>query len=246
MIVNQLESAETEIRAIAGLEGGRLRLATFRTAGETLMADAIKEFHARYPGVELTLVEGEPDDYLRQLVAGSLDLALTFEYDTVKGTRIESLEQVLLLDDPMDVMLPRGHRAAADAAVRLPELAYDAWVGSTPNSRVHAFTANVCRQAGFEPSISFKTDDYHVAQALVAGGVGVAFLPRLSRRTIHPDVELRPVVGAAPSRRIYAAYRVEGVRSPAVKAMVEVLEVVAAEIAAEARAGDAEVAPPLG
>src|SRR3954467_9975428 len=38
VILQRLELAETEVLAIAGLEGGRLRMATFRSVGETLVA----------------------------------------------------------------------------------------------------------------------------------------------------------------------------------------------------------------
>ncbi|MCW2976949.1 MAG: transcriptional regulator, MarR family [Actinomycetia bacterium] len=230
IILQRLEDAETEIRAIAGLEGGRLRLATFRTAAETVMADAVRLFHKLYPEVELTLTEGEPEEYLPQLVGGGFDLALTFEYDTVRALRFESLEQVQLLEDPMDIMVPADHPAAADEAIDLEQLSDESWVGSTSSSSVHEFTVNVCRSAGFEPRISFETDDYHVAQALVAGGVGVAFLPRLSMRTIHPGIEVRPMAQPAPKRRIFAVFRTGGARSPAVKAMLEVLSRVSAAV----------------
>src|SRR6202011_6210006 len=79
-ILARLEAAEGAMSAIAGLRGGRLRMASFPTAGATLMPLAIAAFSAAYPAVELTLAEGEPEEILPRLRAGELDLAPLFEF----------------------------------------------------------------------------------------------------------------------------------------------------------------------
>src|SRR5437899_11069796 len=53
-ILAGLEAAEAALSAIAGLRGGRLRMASFPTAGATLMPPAIATFRASYPDFELT------------------------------------------------------------------------------------------------------------------------------------------------------------------------------------------------
>src|ERR687885_1778191 len=78
-ILARLAEAEAELEAIAGLRGGRLRMAAFESAGATLMPLAIAEFRQRHPAVELSMALGEPEDSLPQLRAGELDLALTFD-----------------------------------------------------------------------------------------------------------------------------------------------------------------------
>src|ERR671929_607485 len=50
-ILARIEDAEEELAAIAGLRGGRLRLATFPSAGATLVPRALGEFHRPYPDV---------------------------------------------------------------------------------------------------------------------------------------------------------------------------------------------------
>src|SRR5256886_13899299 len=60
-ILARLAAAEEELEAIAGLRGGRLRLASFPTAGATLGPLAIALFSDRPPHVELSLVAAEPE-----------------------------------------------------------------------------------------------------------------------------------------------------------------------------------------
>ena len=73
-ILARLEAAESALSAIAGLRSGRLRMASFPTAGATLMPLAIATFRSSYPDVELTLAEGEPEEVVPRLAAGELDL----------------------------------------------------------------------------------------------------------------------------------------------------------------------------
>src|ERR671933_2743113 len=61
-ILARLDDAEEELAAIAGLRGGRLRIATFQSAGATLVPRALGEFHRRHPDVELTVTLEEANE----------------------------------------------------------------------------------------------------------------------------------------------------------------------------------------
>jgi len=221
-ILASLEAAEAEIQAIAGVRGGILRLASFPTAYATIMPAAIAEFRSRHPAVELTLTEADPLMSLARVKSGELDLALLYEYDYVPLPEEDALERDILTDDPIRVLLPRGHRETRRRAVSLDTLAEERWITSTARSSCHEFVSRACRAAGFEPSIGFESDDHGVWQGLVAAGVGVALAPDLALEHLHPGVEARPVALQPLKRRIYTAYRAGG-RSPAIDAMLEVL-----------------------
>src|SRR3954453_8321196 len=74
-ILARIDDAEQELAAIAGLRGGRLRIATFQTAGATLVPRALGDFHRRHPGVEL-IVKQEELEAVDLLQAGEVDVAL--------------------------------------------------------------------------------------------------------------------------------------------------------------------------
>src|ERR1700682_4864758 len=120
-ILARLETAEAALSAIAGLRGGRLRMAPFPTAGATLMPLAIATFRSSYPDVELTLAEGEPEEIVPRLRAGELDLALLFGFS---GETLlpAAMTRVELLADPLYLALPREHRLAAKPEIRLQDL----------------------------------------------------------------------------------------------------------------------------
>src|SRR5919107_1157506 len=126
-ILGRLAEAEAELEAIAGLRGGRLRMASFESAGATLMPPAIAAFRHEHPAVELSMSLSEPEDCIPLLRSGDLDLAIVFE--SAVQDHDDGVERVHLLEDPMHLVLPRDHPLASRRRVRLADLAGEAWIG---------------------------------------------------------------------------------------------------------------------
>lgn len=225
-ILARLADAEAELEAIAGLRGGSLRLASFPTAGATIMPLAIAEFRRRHPGVDISLTQAEPPEARAALKSGEHDIALLIDELRPPSDGIERLH---LLDDPMYVVLPRDHPLAGRRGLRLGDLADEAWMfgcsGSCPDSRL---LMRACGQAGFEPRVAFESDDYAAIQGFVAAGVGVALIPDLALTTIRDDIVVRSLGRGAPARRIVAGTLEGGYRPPAAGAMLEILQEVSA------------------
>ncbi len=221
--IARLEEAERELAAIAGLEGGELRMASFPSASATLLTEAVSRFHARHPKVRLSIADAEPEESLPGLRAGELDLALTFDYPSIPTEGERDLDRTLLLTESMHLALPADHPLASRSTVPLAELAEMSWLcGSLPSTCGEVVLA-ACRSAGFEPEVGFESDDYNVMQGFIAAGLGATLLPDLVLPTLRPDLVVRPTDPPAPKRRVWAATRAEGARSPATDEMVATL-----------------------
>jgi DNA-binding transcriptional LysR family regulator len=226
-ILARLESAEAALGAIAGLRGGRLRMASFPTAGATLMPLAIATFRARHPDIELTLAEGEPEQIAPRLRAGELDLALLFEFGDSAGT--DELTRVELLEDPLYLALPREHKLATKRKLRLEDLRGEAWVQTSSSSPCARQVVRSCHAAGFEPNVAFESDDYQTVQGLVAAGVGVALIPELALNpVVREDIAIRALSPRPPVRQVVAATPAGARLLPAAPAMLAELEDAAA------------------
>jgi DNA-binding transcriptional LysR family regulator len=225
-ILARVQAAEDELHAVLGLRGGRLRVATFPTAGSTVMPLAIARFRAAHPEVELSLAEGEPEDVAPRLGAGEFDLALLFEVEGAPRLP-DGLVTTPLLDDPLHVALPAGHPLADRPALALGDLRDEAWVQTSEPSAVARHVVRLCHAAGFDPVVSFESDDYAVIQGLVAAGVGVALVPELALNRLRDDIVVRALHPASPVRRVLAAtIRGTGV-APAAVEMTAILASVA-------------------
>src|SRR5437588_4327671 len=111
-IFAQIESADEEVAAVLGVRGGRLRIASFPSAGATLVPQAVASFRRGHPDVDLTLAEGEPEEMAPRLRAGEFDLALLFRFPAVGEQLARGLRTVSLLEDPLHVALPAEHPLA--------------------------------------------------------------------------------------------------------------------------------------
>jgi len=229
-ILARLEAAEEALEAISGLRGGHLRMASFPSAGATLMPRAIAAFRESWPEVELSLAEGEPEEIATRLRGGGLDLALLFEFEgeSVLGERITRAE---LLEDPMFLALPRAHRLVARQRLRLADLQGEAWIQTSQASPCARHVVRCCHAAGFEPRVAFESDDYQTVQGLVASGVGVALIPRMALSAVREDIAVRSL-DDSPVRSVIAATPASSRLVPAAGAMLGILEALAVETAA--------------
>jgi DNA-binding transcriptional LysR family regulator len=228
-IFAQIEAAEEELAAVLGVRGGRLRVASFPSAGATLMPLAVAIFRRGHPDVTLTLAEGEPEEIAPRLRAGEFDLALLFEFPGVAAQLQARLRVVTLLEDPMHVALPAEHRLAAKRALKLSDLRHEDWVQTSESSACARHVVRLCLAAGFEPRVSFESDDYETVQGLVAAGVGVALVPRLALSHVHPRIVVRELSPRTPARKVVAATMASPGVAPAARTMIRILTDVAHE-----------------
>ena len=226
-IFAQIDAAETDLAAVLGVRIGRLRMASFPSAGATLMPLAIATFREAHPDVSLTLAEGEPEEIAPRLRAGEFDLALLFEFPGVRERPGAGLRGVGLLEDPMHVALPAAHPLADKRALTLADLRDQDWVQTSASSPCARHVVRSCLGAGFEPRVTFESDDYETVQGLVAAGVGVALIPRLALTRLRPEIVVRELAPRSPERKVVAATTAGPGVAPAARTMIRVLSDVA-------------------
>jgi molybdate transport repressor ModE-like protein len=219
-ILAQLEAAEAALAELADVRSGRLRMASFATAGARVLPRAVDAFRARHAGIEISVRQATPRQSVRLLRDGGLDLALTVDLDPAPA---EGVAVVHLFDDPVRLALRRDHPLAGAADIRLQDLAGETWIDVPRLTAGGKVLARACARAGFEPRVAYESDDYTVIQELVGAGMGVALLPDLALCPPHESVVLRSLGPDGPRRHIQAATRPAAFRSPAAAAMLEIL-----------------------
>ena len=226
--VRMLVSAtERELRDLAGLQTGALRLGTIPTVTESFLPDAISAFRAAHPGVALSVHSAQISELRGMFLAREVELAIMWERESEHLEREQPLLTTRLRDDPSVLLVPADHPAAARATVRLDEFAHDHWI-IRASPQVRAVLRDACEQAGFEPIVSFEARGYQEVQAMVAIGMGVALVPTLSLATLRTDVRALQLDPHAPARRIVLVQRRQARLSPAAAEMARVLRTVAA------------------
>ncbi|GAA0509884.1 LysR family transcriptional regulator [Paractinoplanes deccanensis] len=176
-IAAELASAEHEIGRLAQADSGTLTVATFTSGGQRLLPPALTRFAEERPGVELAVLENEPEDAIALVREGAADVALIYHFDGPPPAP-PGLAYLPLMDDPFWIVLPPGHRLAGRDELTVAELAGERWVHGC--LVVGDLLEHYAAMAGFEPRVACRGTDYVFAQSLVAAGVGISMIPRVA------------------------------------------------------------------
>jgi molybdate transport repressor ModE-like protein len=212
-ILGRLDAAETELAAHVGLRQGRVRMAAFPSAIGTFVPAAAARLAAGHPGLDLRLTEADPPDAVRMLRAGHIDVAVIFRYDD-SAPEDDGIRMRPLLKDSTHVV------TAKPPTTDLAAYADSPWIAGCDRCRLHLL--ELCAAAGFEPSISFMTEDFVAVQAMVAAGLGVTTLPGLALSAArNPGVQTVPLPDS--TRYVLAATYGEPPDAPATTALLDAL-----------------------
>jgi len=227
-VLERMSAAQHALEALRDLDAGRLRVGAFDSADAALVPRAMAAFQAAHPKVALTLVEGVTTVQVGRLQNGEIDVAVvsTYPHQTLDSGQ---LQLHYLLDDPLMVALPAGHRLAHGRALRLAELAGESWIEGFPDSS--QILIDACLRAGFRPRIDFEVREWTAKQGFVAAGLGLALVPLLAAGATRPDIVLSPLhPHDAPVRTVHAATWHGIATPPPVAAFLQSLDQIARDL----------------
>ncbi|MEU4811519.1 LysR family transcriptional regulator [Nocardia fluminea] len=199
-ILAALEHADAELSCTRDELAGTLRIGTFPTAARTLLSPALVTLSTDHPRLELTVSEIDPADIPNALRAGTLDIALTHDYDLVPADADPSLHTEPLHTETvyLATLTPVPAEDSLAAHRRSP------WIAGTPGTLCHTLTIRACQATGFTPRIRHHADDFDTVLTLVAAGAGTAIVPALALYAPPEQITLTPL----PIRRhTHLAYR---------------------------------------
>ncbi|WP_279198040.1 LysR family transcriptional regulator, partial [Kitasatospora aureofaciens] len=192
-LLERLDTTRRDLVALTELGAGRLRVGAFDSANAELVPSALAAFRAAHPRVEIAPTEGLTAHLLERLADGAIDLAVVASYtrDAEAAYDTEQFDVRPLLDDPVLVALPPGHRLATRRRLRLAELADEPWIAASRHPESTLLAA--CVRSGFQPRIEYAVGAWTAKLGLVAAGLGPTLIPSLAARAARPDITLVPL-----------------------------------------------------
>lgn len=204
-IAAELSLAEREIDRLSRVEQEQLTVATFISGAQRILPRALTRFSVDHPGVELTVLERDPDESLPLVRSGAADLALAYHFDgppPVRPGDRSGLAWSPLLDDPMWIVLPAAHGLAQRRSVAMAELGGERWIHGC--LQVGDAVGHYAALAGIEMQTACRGTDYAFAQALVRAGVGISLIPSVALTTDTDGLAFVTLSPPRPTRYVGA------------------------------------------
>ncbi|MFD3654981.1 LysR family transcriptional regulator [Streptomyces sp. 24-1644] len=208
-VLDEMDQARHELARLAGLSGGRLRVATFTTAGIHLLPPVLSAFRRAHPDVELTVTDLEPPNGVAAVASGAVDLALTHAYEPAiadpppAGVVVEPLlvEELVLITAVGQVL--------TEGTGRLPvtELAGRPLISSAPTHPPRRGVESALAEAGATPAVVCESPGYALVCALVSAGLGAAVVPEMVAAMSPTPLAVRRLDPAAFRRTISVVHR---------------------------------------
>src|SRR5262249_12585795 len=157
------------------LENAPLRIGALCTIGPAIITRFLKEFSTRNPEVEITLRDGTPKGLIQLLLDDAIDFAITAQPDAYD----ERLRVQPLYDENFAVAFGLRHPFESMNAITLADMDKQIYLRRL-NCEYREFFSNLLKERGLALRVSYQTEREDWIQSLVAGGVGVCFLPEHS------------------------------------------------------------------
>lgn len=227
LVLSQTARATEATRAVKRGEAGRISIGFVTSAVYALVPGIWREYHRKFPAVEMRCQEMAPARALHALRQREVDVAfvrLPVREPSLMATEI-SRERLLLA-------LPTGHLRAGAANGRLKDFATETFV-MVPRvvaPGFHDVLITECRRAGFSPRVGHEAGEWQTVLALVAAGLGVALVPESLRHWQRPGVAYLNLTPRTAEVALELVWRKESAQP-----LVEAFVAVAKELAQKAK-----------
>jgi DNA-binding transcriptional LysR family regulator len=205
-ILSDVDTARLEVAELIGLSRGRVRLGATPSLWVGILADVLRRFHDRYPGIQLVVRESGSRNLTGALIGGELDLALIIV--PPQGADAALTSTPILREQLTVASAVGGDWVPARGPLRLPALRHTPMVMFREGSDLRETTLHASRQAGFEPNIAVDGGEMDAVLRFVEAGLGVAVVPSM---VLPGRVKLRATSLAAPGiqRTVAIAHRTD-------------------------------------
>jgi DNA-binding transcriptional LysR family regulator len=174
-VLDELDQALAEVHGMAGARRGKVRVASSPTLSANLMPACIAECARREPEIEFVLLDRIQQDVLDSVRAGEVDFGVV-----VEPPDTDDLHGEPILDDPFCLVLPPGHRLAAQRALRWSALDGEALVLLDHASGSRRLIDEALARHGVRCEIRQQVGHPTTAFRMVEQGIGISVMPALA------------------------------------------------------------------
>ncbi|MGI6109351.1 MAG: LysR family transcriptional regulator [Eubacteriaceae bacterium] len=170
--IEQLQRAEEELAGVSELQSGSITIGASETALNIFLLSRLGDFHRRYPGIRIHILNHSTPQAVAALTRGTVDLAVV-----TTPARIEKNMQETHLDSFRDILIGNRDFVLPQEPLHMKDLENYPLISLGRDTMTWAFYRELFLQYGIElrPDTEAATADQILP--LVRSGLGLAFLP---------------------------------------------------------------------
>jgi len=185
-----------------------LRLGAIHTVGPYLFPDLLPVVKENAPQLPLLVVENYTKELTRKLKQGEIDAAIVSLPYEEPGIELE-----ILYEEPFVILVPSSHPLAMSDRISLKQLAKEKIFLLGPEHCFREQVLELCPDCFIEKAHSentYESSSLETIRFMVAGGIGVTIVPRMSAcadRYAQRLISIKHFADIKPSRKIALVWR---------------------------------------
>lgn len=214
-ILHSLALVGREANLSKGLQGGQVRIASFRSAATHVLPGVIAEFHKRYPNISVVIMEYRGDDGVEQaLREGRVDIGLT-----CMPTADEFEAWELLRDEYIALFPPR---IKVPDPITWEDLSRHSLIMPPSNDYCSILIRGHLTRLEQRITATYEIMEDSTIVSMVSQGLGATIIARLAAEPVPPELQVRSLP-VPLERMIRVALLGNALHPPAVYAFLETL-----------------------
>lgn len=213
-----VRQAERTAHELLQVQAGSLLVGASSTPGTYVLPGLLGRFHARHPGVTLTLRIENSRTIERWVTEGEADLGVIGEFPLGKG-----LDATPWIEDRLVLIVPRRHRLASRRTVRPAGLSGQALIVREEGSSTQRVAERYWAEQGATLTPAMALGSTEAIREAVAAGLGVAIVSQLAVPRNDPRIRTVELAGAPWRRLLLVIERAATPLSPAARKFREFL-----------------------
>lgn len=171
-ILEEYDRLQEELNEIKGLQKGHLRIAAPFTTLYHLFRDILKDYMARFPQVQLSILDRSQQQVIDLVKAGDIDFGLAVEAMVPKDLAIRRWQKV-----EMVLMTPPGHPLTQAKRVTLKDIAKYPLIlpPKSPKYPGHRTVEESLRKLGLDYHVVMESSNVELSSLYVEMGLGISF-----------------------------------------------------------------------
>jgi DNA-binding transcriptional LysR family regulator len=218
-VLNEVENALIGFHDLAYRLSGEVTIACVPSAVAYFLPDVIRQYHAKYPGIRVRVIDESSSAILTVVARGEADFGLTYI-----GTQDADVVFQPLLEESFVVALQVGHPLTERESLTWDDLTTVEYISLAQGSGNRFLIDQALANRDIRPRSFCEVKHVPALVSLVEAGLGVGVVPKLAMPAEgHATLVTRPLTNPAISRTLGLISRRGRTLSPVAQLLFDLL-----------------------